>query len=122
MAKLVDDAGVEQTPEEIAAEALKDVEMIVTFNQNIDSDLDLCARNLNKNTLVNARNPEKLWNDNRETWRNDAIVELIKAKAKAISDYLDKQELDEKKTTQYVAYLLSTGMSYTEARKQAKAK
>lgn len=122
MAKLVDENGVEHTPEELAHEALADVEFLCEFNQNLSEELDIVARYANKDALIAARNPEKLWEKMQEDWRIDAVKELIAAKAKIITDQREKKELDEKKTDQYVTYLMSTGMSYSEAKKEARAK
>jgi hypothetical protein len=122
MAKLVDDIGESRTPEELAHDALQDVECVVTFNQNVDSDLDVVARYLNKDALIAARKPEALWEKMREDWRNDAIAEVIKAKAKVINDYMDKKDRDREAVNVYVQHLISTGMSYTDARKKATGK
>jgi len=122
MAKLVDDAGVEHTPEELAAEALTNVEFICEFNHNVDSDLNIVARYLNKDALIAARKPEALWDKMKDDWRSEAVTELIKAKAKIINDYMDKKDRDREAINAYVAHLLSTGMSYTDARKKATGK
>jgi hypothetical protein len=122
MANLVDENGVSKTPEELAAEALADTEIIVTFDQNVDNDLDTVARYDNRNLLVKTHSPEKLWNKMAETWRNDAIVGLIKAKAKIINDGIEAAELLDEKTKVYVQYLVSTGMTLTEAKKRARSK
>lgn len=117
-----ENTGELQTPEELAHDALQDVEFIATINQNQDAELDVVARYMNRTVLLAARNPEKLWNQMRDTWRNDAIVELIKAKAKIINDQLDKKERETEAQKVYVAHLVSTGMSYTDARKKATGK
>jgi hypothetical protein len=122
MANMVDENGVSHTPEELAAEALKTVEFICEFNQNVLSDLDIVARYSNKDALIAARKPEVLWEKMAETWRNDAIAELIKAKAKIINDYMDKKERDVAAQHAYIQHLVSTGMSYTDARKKATGK
>lgn len=123
MANMVDEAtGKLKTPEELASEALEDVKITATFNKNVDSDLDIVARYSNKDVLLAARNPQKLWEQMRETWRNDAIADLIKAKAKIITDYMDKKERDVAAQQAYIQLLVSQGFSYTDARKKATGK
>lgn len=123
MANTVDEkTGELLTPEQLAEQALKNVEFICEFNQNISSDLDVVARYSNKDALIAARNPEKLWEKMRDSWREDAVAELIKAKAKVINDYMDKKERDVAAQQAYIQHLVSTGMSYTDARKKATGK
>ena len=122
MANVVTDNGETLTPEQIAAKALEDVESIFVFNQNVSGDLDVVARYLNKDALIAARDPQKLWEKMQEDWRNDAVVELIKAKAKVINDYMDKKDRDREAQNAYITHLVSTGMSYTDARKKATGK
>jgi hypothetical protein len=123
MANMVDEkTGEVLTPEQIAAKALEPVAFYVEFSQNVSSDLDIVARYSNKDALIAARKPEVLWEKMAETWRGDAVVELIKAKAKIINDYMDKKERDVAAQHAYIQHLVSTGMSYTDARKKATGK
>jgi hypothetical protein len=122
MANYVDENGVSHTPEELAHEALANVEFICEFNANVSSDLDVVARYQNKDALIAARKPEALWEKMRNDWRGEAVAELIKAKAKIINDYMDKKDRDREAVNAYVQHLLSTGMSYTDARKKATGK
>jgi hypothetical protein len=123
MANLVDnETNEELTPEQIAAKALEPVEFLTEFNPNISSDLDVVARYMNKDALIAARKPEALWDKMREDWRGEAVAELIKAKAKIINDYMDKKDRDREAQNAYIQHLVSTGMSYTDARKKATGK
>lgn len=119
MANLATDDGV-KTPEQLAAEALED--QIVEIGANHSDNLDIVARYLNKDVLVASRKPESVWEKMKEVWRKDALETLIDAKAKAITDYMDKKEKTNEAFDLLIAHYVSQGMAYTEARKKALGK
>jgi hypothetical protein len=114
MALLTTDKGT-QTPEQLAAEITKDMNtpMLIELPGTQRDALVTVVRYLNRDAIM-ARG-ENWFKKNQESLTSDCISDLVKARAKAITDYLAKKEQSDKDES--FRKLIARGTAIPEAYK-----
>jgi len=96
MALITTDAKGTQTPDEVAAAIVKEMStpMLIELPGTQRDALLMVVRYLNRDAIM-ARS-ESWFKKNQESLTTDCISDLVKARAKAITDYLAKKEQSDK--------------------------
>lgn len=115
MANLTTDAKGTQTPNEVAAEIIKEINtpMLIELPGTGRDALVTVVRYLNRDAIM-ARG-ENWFKKNQESLTTDCISDLVKARAKAITDYLAKKEQSDKDDS--FRKLIARGTSVPDAYK-----
>jgi len=101
------------TPEQIAEEALKDVDVIFTLPSIVDEAIDKLAKYDNRD-VIQIRG-DKYWENNKDILRAKAIQKLVTDKVKALNNYMDKKKQDQ--ALEFFKQLRARGMSVEDAMK-----
>jgi len=114
MALITTDKGT-QTPEQLASEITKDMNtpMLIELPGTQREALVTVVRYLNRDAIM-ARG-ENWFKKNQESLTSDCIADLVKARAKAITDYLAKKEQSDKDES--FRKLIARGTAIPEAYK-----
>jgi len=115
MALITTDGKGTQTPEQVASEIVKEMNtpMLVELPGTGRDSLVTVVRYLNRDAIM-ARG-ENWFKKNQESLTSDCIADLVKARAKAITDYLAKKEQSDKDES--FRKLIARGTAIPEAYK-----
>ena len=115
MALVTTDTNVHKTPEQMASDVIKEMNtpILVELPGTKRDELITVVRYLNRDAIM-ARG-ENWFKKNQESLTTDCIADLVKARAKSITDYLAKKEQSDKDES--FRKLIARGTAIPEAYK-----
>lgn len=100
-----------QTPEQIAKDALKDVDIMFTVPTVTNEALDTLAK-YQARDIINIKG-DKYWENNKDRLRTDMLTKLVTDKVEALTKYMTKKE--ETQALDFYKSLVARGVSREEA-------